>query len=242
MLISDRPPQILYEEDGFLVLYKPDRYYIHPPENKFVKKQVGRNNCVHWLWDTHHIKANPIHRLDFGTEGLVIFGKDLTSTQKLNIMMKDHQIKKFYDVIVRGWFKNPYGQIDLPLELDSTGDLVNCLTLYSTLAQIEFPTPVHSKFSTSRYAWIEIELKTGRWHQIRRHMNRVSHPVIGDREHGDSHHNRFFRDNLAIDGLCLKAKKLKFVHPFENKLLEFECPMTEKWQKLKTLFFPADPI
>ncbi len=229
-------PTMTYEDEHLLILSKPSAYYVHPPENKYAKQKVGRNTCIHWLSDHHQLKSFPIHRLDYATEGLVLFGKTAVATTKLNEMMRAKEIKKYYDAIVRGWFKQPYGIIDLPLELDSTGDLVDCLTLYGTLYQMEFNESVNSKFSTSRYSWVDIELKTGRWHQIRRHMNRVAHPVIGDREHGDSHHNRFFRDHLKVDGLCLKAKRLVFTHPIENKVIDITSPMSPKWQRLTDLF------
>lgn len=229
-------PLIIYEDLDLIVLFKPSQYYVHPPENKYAKQKVGRNTCLHWLQDHHKIKADPIHRLDYATEGLVVFGKHKESTQKLNLAMRDNKFKKLYDAVIRGWIKDEYGKIDLPLELDSTGEKVDCLTLYSTLKKIELNYSVHSKFTTTRYSWMELELKTGRWHQIRRHMNRISHPVIGDREHGDSHHNRFFRDTLRIDGLCLRAKRLVFPHPLEYKMVEVSAPLTEKWSLIEDLF------
>lgn len=229
-------PHMIYEDPNLIALYKPSSYYVHPPENKFAKQKVGRNTCIHWLQDFHHIKPSPIHRLDYATEGIVLFGKTLEATQKLNAMMRNKEIAKYYDAIVRGWFKESYGKIDLQLELDSTQELVDCVTLYSTQHKLEVQASVHSQFNTSRYSWLDIELKTGRWHQIRRHMNRVAHPVIGDREHGDSHHNRYFRDQLKIDGLCLKAKRIVLAHPLENKILDIHCPISPKWQKLQKLF------
>jgi tRNA pseudouridine65 synthase len=244
---NTRPPSIVYQDEHLLVLYKPPRYYVHPPENKYARQKVGRNTCLHWLSDHHNLTASPIHRLDYPTEGLVIFGLQLHATQVLNQMMREKQIYKQYDAIVRGWLEDDYGSIDLPLELDSTGELAPCQTLYSTVQRIELPYSVHSQFQTTRYSWLTLELKTGRWHQIRRHMNRVSHPVIGDREHGDSHHNRFFRDQLGINGLCLRAKRLKFTHPIENKVIDLTTPTTQsqnkylntdidKWNKLELIF------
>lgn len=230
------PPEIIYQEDSFLVLYKPERYYVHPPENKYAKQKIGRNTCIHWIKDHLNIKADPIHRLDYATEGLVIFGIEKPVTQKLNKMMLEHRFKKSYDAIVRGWFKDDHGTINLPLELDSTGQLVPCVTNYSTKSKIELPFSVNSSFPTSRYSWIDIDLKTGRWHQIRRHMNRVAHPVLGDREHGDSHHNRFFRDELKINGLLLRARHLQFEHPVENKIISLTVPEKERWIKLKEIF------
>lgn len=218
------------------MLFKPAQMYVHPPERKHIALRVGRNTCIHWLEDSHNLRAFPIHRLDYATEGLVIFGLHREAASLLNAHMREQKINKYYDVIVRGWLKAPEGQIDLPLELDSTGDLVEAVTLYKTHAQIELPFSVNSKFQTTRYSWLDIKLMTGRWHQIRRHMNRIAHPTIGDREHGDSHHNRFFRDQLKIDGLCLRAKRLEFNHPRTEAPLQFLAPETERWRNLKTLF------
>lgn len=230
-------PQIVYQDNDLCILMKPAHVYVHPPEDRIARKTVGRKTCLHWLSDTLGIKANPVHRLDFATEGLVIFTLHTQAAQEMNKLMKGHHIEKAYDAVVRGWFKEPHGVIDLPLELDSTGELVPAKTFYKTVKTVELPYSVHSHFSTSRYSWLDLRLETGRWHQIRRHMNRTSHPIIGDREHGDSHHNRFFRDQLQINGLCLKAKSLKFAHPFENKIIEAHAPATELWTRLEKLFF-----
>lgn len=231
-------PSIVYQDDDLLILMKPSHVYVHPPECRIARKTVGRKTCIHWLMDRHQIMANPIHRLDFATEGLVIFAKNTPSAVELNKQMRAHLIHKEYDVVVRGWLKNESGHIELPLELDSTGELVPAHTIYQTLKKIELPYSVNSKFATSRYSWLHVELKTGRWHQIRRHMNRVAHPVIGDREHGDSHHNRFFRDQLGINGLCLKAKRLKFEHPIHKTILDIKAPETELWNNINLLFNP----
>lgn len=232
-------PHIIYEDEHLLALFKPTQYYVHPPENKYAKQKVGRNTCLHWLEDQFQFRANPIHRLDYSTEGIVLFGKTPASTQKLNAMMRAREIQKYYDAIVRGWFKESYGRIDLALESDLKNEPVECITLYSTKYTIELNASVGKGFPTSRYSWLDIELLTGRWHQIRRHMNRVAHPIVGDREHGDSHHNRYFRDELKIDGLCLKAKRVVLTHPIENKILEIICPVSDKWQALEKLFNPS---
>lgn len=232
----DTEPSIIYQDQDLLILMKPSHVYVHPPEDRIARKTVGRKTCLHWLKDKHGLTAHPIHRLDFATEGLVIFALHNKAASEMNKMMRGHLIYKAYDVVVRGWFKEEHGDIQIPLELDSTGELVDAHTIYSTTKKIELNYSVNSKFPTSRYSLLHVELKTGRWHQIRRHMNRVAHPIVGDREHGDSHHNRFFRDELKINGLCLKAKKLRFTHPFENKVLEIEAPRTELWDRIENLF------
>lgn len=229
-------PEIIFEDDHILILFKPSSWFVHPPENPRFRRGLKRRTCVQWLMDFHNKKAYPAHRLDAATEGILIFGKSKEATAHLNQQFKNHLVRKIYWAVTRGWFKELNGKITLPLELDSTGDLVECETNYKTLAQIEHDIQVHKKYPKSRYSLLEVQPKTGRWHQIRRHMNRVSHPILGDREHGDSHHNRYFRDLLGIDGLCLQARELEFIHPVSLEKLGFKSPMTKKWEQIEKLF------
>lgn len=229
-------PQILFEDEDLLLLFKPSTWFVHPPENPRFRRGLKRRTCVQWLSDVHGIRAFPAHRLDAATEGILIFGKNKEATAHLNLQFKNHETYKMYYSVVRGWLREEDGRIELPLELDSTGELVPCETNYRTLARIEHPVKISKKFDTSRYSLLEVSPKTGRWHQIRRHMNRVSHPIIGDREHGDSHHNRYYRDQLKINGLCLWAKELSLTHPRSGQKVTFQSPTSEKWQDIGRLF------
>lgn len=229
-------PRIHFEDEVLLVLHKPPSWFVHPPENPRYRRGLKRRTCVQWLLDVHDIKAFPAHRLDAATEGMLIFGKTKVATAHLNSQFKNHETDKTYHAVVRGWFKEKNAVIEQELELDSTGTLVACKTQYKTLGEIELPFQVNSKFETTRYAYLEVKPVTGRWHQIRRHMNRQAHPILGDREHGDSHHNRFFRDQLKIDGLCLGAVKLLLRHPATEEKITFAMTLTPKWIELQRLF------
>lgn len=234
-LLTD-PPQILFQDSDLLLLFKPSTWFVHPPENPRYRRGLKRRTCVQWLTDTQNIKAYPAHRLDAATEGIFICGKNKESTAHLNLQFKNHEIQKIYYAVVRGWPQDRNGKIEIPLENKSTGEFSPCETDYLTLAQIEYPAKVGKRFNTSRYALLEVSPKTGRWHQIRRHLNRISHPIIGDREHGDSHHNRYFRDQLHIDGLCLWAKELTLTHPKTGEKIKFTSPISERWIKINSLF------
>lgn len=229
-------PSILFEDDSILVLFKPASWFVHPPEDPRHRRGLKRRTCVQWLMDVHGIKANPAHRIDVPTEGLLLFGKTKVATADLNLQFKNQLVKKMYQAVVRGWFNTPSGDISLPLELDSTGELVPCLTNYQTAGCIEQDFSIHPKFETSRYSFIHAQPRSGRWHQIRRHMNRVSHPIIGDREHGDSRHSRYFREQLQIEGLCLRAHQIKFLHPDTQSPVHFTSPTTLKWHLISKLF------
>lgn len=186
--------------------------------------------------DFENIKANPVHRLDVPTEGLIVFSKNKLSSTVLNAQFKDQTVKKTYHAVVRGWLRPETGEIDIPLELDSTGELVPCLTAYTTRATLELNHRIQEKFPTTRYSLLEINPKSGRWHQIRRHMNRKSHPIVGDREHGDSRHNRYFRETIGIEGLCLRAASVTITHPKTQEQMTWTSPLTKKWEALFTLF------
>lgn len=229
-------PSILFEDESILILFKPASWFVHPPENPKHRRGLKRKTCVQWLMDQHQIKASPAHRIDVPTEGLLIFGKTKLATSHLNLQFKNQTVKKTYQAVVRGWLPKLKDEISLPLELDSTGELVPCLTAYQTKSCIEQNFTIHPKFSTSRYSFLEVKPLSGRWHQIRRHMNRVSHPIIGDREHGDSRHNRYFREQLNIEGLCLRAYQIEFLHPTSLVPLIFTSPHTLKWQIIFDLF------
>lgn len=229
-------PQILFQDEHILLMFKPSTWFVHPPENPRFRRGLKRRTCVQWLSDVHNIKAFPAHRLDAATEGILIFGLNKPATAHLNAQFKNHETLKKYYAVIRGWIKEPDGRIELPLELTTTGELVKCETGYRTLAKIEHNVKVSKKFDTSRYSLVEVSPRTGRWHQIRRHMNRVSHPIVGDREHGDSHHNRYFRDTLKIDGLCLWANELVITHPVTGEKVYFSSPQSEKWNEIFKLF------
>lgn len=236
MTSSDIYPEIIFEDESLALVYKPANWFVHPPENPKYRRGLKRRTCVQWFSDHKNLKIYPAHRLDSATEGIFICGKNKEVTAHLNLQFKNRETVKTYLAAVRGWMKDDSGRIELPLLNNSTQEMAECTTDYRVLSKIELPNPVGKKFATSRYSLLEVRPLTGRWHQIRRHMNRVSHPIIGDREHGDSHHNRFFRDEIKIDGLCLWAKELIITHPISAEKITFQSPTSQKWLDLYKLF------
>jgi tRNA pseudouridine65 synthase len=88
---------------------------------------------------------------------------------------------------------------------------------------------VGKRHGSARYSFVEARPETGRFHQVRRHFARISHPLLGDRVHGDSHHNRFARETLNMPGLWLKAKAMSFRHPVSGAKMDIESPWTKRW-------------
>lgn len=228
------PIEIFYQDSDILVLKKESGMHVHPPENKLLR--VPREQILLYeLKRQINAKLFPVHRLDVATSGLLIMALSSVAASKMCEQFANQTVKKKYKAVIRGYVQES-GVIDLPLALDSTGEMVPACTHYQSLKQLQLDVQVTPKFPTSRYSLIQVEPQTGRYHQIRRHFNRISCPLIGDSTHGNSHHNRFFREQLKIEGLCLVADYLSFKHPLNNNILEFQLSMDTKWQNIYKLF------
>jgi tRNA pseudouridine65 synthase len=225
---------ILYQDENLVAINKPAGFHVHPPEYR--PEKVPRNKIVlQQLRNQLGQRLYPVHRLDVATAGVLLMALNSETAGRLCKQFQENQVQKTYWAIVRGYLPAE-GVIDLPLESDSTDTLLECQTQYKTLQQLELPYSVGKKYPTARYSWIEVQPKTGRFHQIRRHMNRIAHPILGDCEHGDSHHNRFFRETLKISGLCLTARELRITCPTKQEELIISAPMSFKWKKIERLF------
>ena len=224
---------VLYHDEHLIAIDKPAGYHVHPPEDSY---PVPRSRiCLYQVRDQIQKKIFPVHRLDASTSGILLFALSSKAARNLCEQFAAQQIEKKYWAVVRGWTPAE-DTVLLPLESDSSGDLVEAETHYRRLAQIELPHAVGTKFPTARYSWLEVRPRTGRYHQIRRHMNRISFPLIGDGTHGDSRHNTFFREKLGISGLCLRAQQLSFRHPSTAEKILLTAPSREKWTQLENLF------
>lgn len=228
------PFEILYQDDDFVAIDKPSGYHVHPPERQDLRIP-RRLICLSLLRAQVGRYVYPVHRLDVATSGILLWAFNKDAARKLNDAFLNQQIKKRYLVVVRGYTPEVF-HVDQPLELDSTGDLVPAHTDFKRLSQIEWDIPVGKKFPKARYSFLEAYPRTGRYHQIRRHLNRISNPVIGDTDHGDSHHNRFFRERLGLQGLCLRAVEVNLQHPTSGEGMTIHAPRSEKWDKLQEIF------
>jgi tRNA pseudouridine65 synthase len=209
------PLSVLYRDDDLVVIDKPAGYHVHPPENPmwFVPKgkvilSVLRQQINQYLY--------PVHRLDAPTSGVLIFALNKKSASILcEEFAVGKSIQKKYRAIVRG-FTKPEGFIDIPLQSDSSDEMLKAETKFRTLEQIELPIDVGKRPNSARYSVIELEPLTGRYHQLRRHCAQIAHPILGDIQHGDSYHNRFFRTKLDLPGLQLRCQEMNFIHPIRN--------------------------
>lgn len=217
--------QVLFQNEDFVVIHKPPGLHVHQPE--MARRRVARELTVLWTLRRQIEKyLYPVHRLDVATEGVLIMAFDGKIAGQLQKEFQGGSVQKVYHAICRGWTDDE-GRIDMPLERDSNGTLAEAVTNFRTLARIEMPYAVGKRYPTARYSLVEARPETGRWHQLRRHFARSHHPIVGDREHGDSHHSRFFRETLGLSGLWLRAADLNF--SYQSRDWKFAAPLTDRW-------------
>lgn len=231
MTTPDLP--ILHLAERYFAIDKPEGYFVHPPERS-PYPVAPEKICLYALREKFRASVFPVHRLDAATSGIVLFALDKDATRALNAKFAERDVDKTYRAVARG-FVNDEGVIDLPLEIAGFEKKMESETRYRAMARRELPHTV-GRYPTARYSLLEVKPVTGRWHQIRRHFDRIAHPLIGDVEHGDSHHNRFFRDTLEIRGLCLRAEALSFDDPWSGKRVEIRAPTNDKWSRIQKIF------
>jgi tRNA pseudouridine65 synthase len=222
--------EILHREDGFIAINKPAGYHVHNPEDprhKVSRDLVIMNN----LRDQIGQYVYPVHRIDVGTDGVLLFALNKANASNLCQQFQDGSVRKTYFALVRGWAEDS-GTIDVPLELDSTNELVHAVTTYRTHTRVEMPFAIGKRHKSARFSLVEAHPQTGRYHQVRRHMARLSHPLVGDREHGDTHQNKYFREVLGHPGLWLKAKSANFRNPESGARVHVESKWSERWLAL----------
>jgi tRNA pseudouridine65 synthase len=218
------PLPILFEDDDFIAINKPIRLLVHRTpisEDRVFALQLLRDQIGQRIY--------PVHRLDRGTSGVLIFGKTKEAAAQLSTLLRDRLVSKTYLAIIRG-FVEEEGVIDYPLSNKPNQAPQDALTRFKRIAQIEMPFHVN-RYPTSRYSYVAIQPHTGRRHQIRRHFSHLRHPIIGDKKHGDVKHNNYFRNQFELDRLFLHSRSLEFIHPFRKDLLRIESPFDNQFKK-----------
>ena len=221
---QDIPIEIVYEDESLLVVNKPKGMVVHPaagnPDGTLVNALLfhckGRLSSINGV-----IRPGIVHRIDKNTSGLLIVAKTDDAHNFLAAQIKEHSFTREYEAIVVGRFKEPSGTIDAPIGRSKYDRKKMCVTEqnsrhavthYETVAELENCS--HMRF----------RLETGRTHQIRVHCAYMGHPVYGDDVYGKA--------VKGVDGQCLHAKKIGFIHPETHEYMEFDSELPEYFQKI----------
>lgn len=161
------------------------------------------------------IKPYPLHRLDYETSGVLLFGKFPRDREALEGIFQHPSTRKKYVALVKG---APQGsEINIPLPARESGEKIPAKTTFRITKIFRGkPFPL---------ALVEAEIETGRKHQIRQHFAKIGHPVLLDQKYGDARLNRMFRLNFRLGRLFLHAASLQFHHPLLKKTVLIEAPM-----------------
>ena len=173
----------------------------------------------------------PVHRIDRGTSGIVLFGLDSEAARRMGELMQSREVDKQYLAVVRG-YADDEGRIDYAIEdSEKKNGRVDSVTDYWCKGRVEIPYAV-GPYERSRYSLVIAKPLTGRRHQIRKHFAHLRHPVIGDTTYGDGEHNRLYRDTFRCSRLLLMATSLSFRHPYTDEEVRITCSVPKRVQKV----------
>lgn len=209
------PLDIVYEDEWIAVVNKAKGMVVHPAPgneegtlvNALLHRYGGNLSALNGEY-----RPGIVHRIDKDTSGLLVIAKNDQAHQSLSEQMRHHKIMRKYAAVVHGGFKELLGTVDLPIgrsERDRKKYTVTEKNARHAVTHYKVIEPF------DQYTYVELELETGRTHQIRVHMAATGHPVAGDRVYGPKNTPN------ELDGQCLHAQVLGFTHPQSGEYIEF---------------------
>lgn len=199
---------LLYQDDALVAVSKPSGLAVH--------RGLARDRVVAMglVRDRLGRRVFPVHRLDRPTSGALLFALDPVTARSLAGAFEAGAVAKRYLALVRGIAPGE-AVIDHPVQRRPDGPRVPAVTEIRRLAVWE------------RYSLVEAVPRTGRLHQIRRHLKHLSLPLIGDVKYGKGEHNRLFRERFGLHRLALHALELRLAHPGTGEPLEIVAPVPD---------------
>ena len=218
---QDIPLNVIYEDNDIIVINKPKGMVVHPangnPDGTLVNAVM--NLCKDSLSGIGgEIRPGIVHRLDKDTSGAIIVAKNDKAHIALSEQLKNHEVKKTYIALVRGIIKENEATINMPIarstkdrkKMDVDKDGKEAITHFKVLGRYK-----------NKYTLLQINIETGRTHQIRVHLSHIGYPIIGDEVYSNG------KNEWNISGQCLHAWKLEFKHPITGKEISLEAEIPE---------------
>lgn len=202
--------QVLWTDDHVCAINKPAGWVVHRGWAQDAEVLTER------LAAQLERPVYPCHRLDRQTSGVLLVAVSRAAARALSDAFASQQVQKSYLALVRGHVRHA-GRIEHPLPADGDGPRVWALSEYAPLST--------QRTQPRETSWVRVQPKSGRTHQVRRHLKHISHPIIGDANYGKGALNRAFRECYALERLALHAESLCFRHPGKDRLLEIRAPL-----------------
>ena len=215
---QDIPVDIVYEDNDIIVVNKPKGMVVHPangnPDGTLVNAIMAI--CKDSLSGIGgEIRPGIVHRLDKDTSGLLIVAKNDMAHVNMSEQIKRHEVKKTYIALVRGVVKENEATIDMPIGRSNSDRKKMAVTKNGKNAV----THIKVLKRYDKYTLLEVNIETGRTHQIRVHLAHIGYPVIGDYIYSNG------KNEFGIVGQCLHAKSLEFKHPITGEDMKLEAPL-----------------
>ena len=222
---QDIPIDIIYEDNDIIVVNKPKGLVVHPangnPDGTLVNAIMAI--CKDSLSGIGgEIRPGIVHRLDKDTSGLLIVAKNDKAHVNMSEQIKNHEVKKTYVALVRGVLKENEATIDMPIGRSNSDRKKMAVNRNGKNAI----THIKVLKRYNKYTLLEINIETGRTHQIRVHLAHIGFPVIGDYIYSNG------KNEFGVVGQCLHAKQLEFKHPITGKDMKLEAPLPEYFQQI----------
>jgi len=214
--------EILYQDENLVAINKPSGLLVHRSEidrrENLFALQLLRNQLGQRVY--------PVHRLDKPTSGVLLFALNSETASLMVEQWRQRDVEKRYLAVTRGYMPEElhldYAMVppvDKYAKHEHIKPAQETITDFKLLAKVEIDVEI-DKYPQSRYCLVEVMPKTGRKHQIRRHLKHISHPIIGDARYGKGRHSRYFRDNFDAGRLLLHAWQLSFEHPYSGERVD----------------------
>lgn len=219
LIAQNIPLDVVYEDDDVILINKARGMVVHPaaghPDGTLVNALLW--HCGDSLSGIGGEKRPGIvHRLDKDTSGLIIAAKNDFAHQALSAQLADRSLSRIYEAVVHGGFREESGTVDMPIGRHPTDRKRMAVTeLHSRPAQTDWEVIARYR----GYTHIRCHLRTGRTHQIRVHMAKLGHPLLGDGLYGAPCPEK------GLEGQCLHAKEMHFIHPRTGERMSFRTEL-----------------
>ena len=219
------PLDIVYEDSDFLVVNKPRGMVVHPAPGNYSGTLVNAllYHCKDSLSGINGVlRPGIVHRIDKDTSGLLIVAKNDKAHIGLAEQIKEHSFTREYNAVVCGHLKEYEGTVCAPIGRNPKDRKKMCVTENNSKNAVTHYKVINEY---EGYSHISLRLETGRTHQIRVHMAYIGHPVAGDFVYGND------KKSAYLNGQCLHAIKIGFVHPITNEYLEFNSELPDYFKE-----------
>ncbi len=226
IVAEEIPLDIVYEDEHMLVVNKAQGMVVHPAAGNYSGTLV--NALMAYCGDTlsginGEIRPGILHRIDKDTSGLLLVAKNDTAHTGLSQQIKEHSLTREYIALVYGNIKTDSGTIDAPIGRDEKDRKKMTITEKNSKNAV---THFFVEERFDKYTLVRCRLETGRTHQIRVHMSKNGHPIVGDPVYGRK------KEEFKLNGQLLHAFKVGYIHPVNGEYMEFTRELPEYFREV----------